>query len=72
MGDRSRDVQTALAGTKPYKISDPVPVVVPVENTPVATTSAARAGASGAQTVPVMAGMKRKAEDDGVIDLTLG
>lgn len=74
MGDRYQDVQAALAGTKPYKISNPVPMVAPVETAPVASTSAAQAGASGTQTVPIMAGMKRKAEDDvagdDVIDLS--
>ena len=64
MGDRYQDVQAALAGTKPYKINKPVPVVAPVKNTPVASTSAAQAP-------PVIAGTKRKAEDDGnVVDLT--
>ena len=68
MGDRYQDVQAALAGTKPYKIKKPVPVV---ENPPVASTSS-EPGPSGPQAAPVMAGKKRKAEDDcgDVIDLT--
>ena len=66
MGKRYQDVQAALAGTKPYKISDPTRVVAPVEGAPVASTSAV-----GTHTGPVVAGVKRKAEDDGhVIDLT--
>lgn len=64
MGERYQDVQAALAGTKPYRIGSPAPIVVSAEDTPVASTSAARTG-------PVVAGVKRKAEDDGdVIDLT--
>jgi len=71
MGERYQDIQAALAGTKPYKISNPTPIVVPVEDTPVASTSAVQATTSGTQTGPVVAGVKRKAEDDGdVIDLT--
>lgn len=66
MGERYQDVQAALAGTRPYIIGNPTPVV-----TPVASTSTTLATATGTQTGPVMAGMKRKAEDDGdVIDLT--
>jgi len=72
MGERYQDVEAALAGTKPYKIGNSTPIVVPVEATPVASTSAAQATASGTQTAPAVAGVKRKAEDDGdMIDLTL-
>ena len=71
MGERYQDVQAALAGTKPYKIGNSTPVVAPIEDTPVMSTSPAQATASGTQTGPVVAGVKRKAEDDGdVIDLT--
>jgi len=64
MGERYQDVQAALAGTKPYRAGNPTPIVVSAEDTPVASTSAAHTG-------PVIAGVKRKAEDDGdVIDLT--
>jgi len=71
MGERYQDVQAALAGTKPYKIGNSTPVVVPVEDNSVAGTSVAQATASGTQTGPIVAGVKRKAEDDGdVIDLT--
>ena len=71
MGDRYQDLQAALAGTKPYKIGSPAPVVAPVEGPPVASTSTAAATRSGTRTGPVVAGVKRKAEDDGdVIDLT--
>lgn len=71
MGGRYQDVQAALAGTKPYKIGNPAPIVVPVEDAPVASSSAAPATASGTQAGPVVAGVKRKAEDDGsTIDLT--
>ena len=70
MGGRYQDVEAALAGTKPYKLSKPVPVTAPAENTPIASASTARAGPSGTQIVPVIAGVKRKAEDDGVIDLS--
>jgi hypothetical protein len=67
MGDRYQDVQAALAGTKPYKIcSTRAPVVAPAENTPIASTSTG----SGTQTGPAVAGTKRKAEGDPVIDLT--
>jgi len=72
MGERYQDVQAALAGTKPYKISNLAPIVVPVGDTPVASTSAAQVTAGGTQAGPVVAGVKRKAEDDGdMIDLTL-
>ena len=71
MGGRYQDVQAALAGTKPYKIGNPTPVVLPVEDAPVASTSGTQATVGGAQDGPVVAGVKRKAEDDGdVIDLT--
>ncbi|KAF9648913.1 hypothetical protein BDM02DRAFT_3128680 [Thelephora ganbajun] len=71
IGERYQDIQAALAGTKPYKIGNPIPIVAPVEGAPVTNTSTTRATASRTQTGPVMAGMKRKAEDDGaVIDLT--
>jgi len=71
MGERYQDMQAALAGTRPYKIGNPAPVVASVEDTSVASTSTTLATTSGTQTGPVMAGMKRKAEDDGdVIDLT--
>jgi hypothetical protein len=66
MGDRHQDVEAALAGTKPYQIGNPVPVVAPVQNPPVATTSMAQVTPSGTQSRPVMAGMKRKAEDESV------
>jgi len=71
MGERYQDAQAALAGTKPYKIGNSTPIVVTVEDTPAASTSTAQATASGTQTAPVVAGVKRKAEDDGdMIDLT--
>ena len=71
MAERHQDVQAALAGTKPYKIGNSIPVVVSAEDAPTASTSAAQATASEIQTGPVVAGVKRKAEDDGeVIDLT--
>ena len=71
MGARYQDVQAALAGTKPYKISNPAPVVVPVEDAPVASSSTSLAVAGRTQTGPVVAGVKRKAVDDGdVIDLS--
>jgi hypothetical protein len=70
MGGRYKDVQAALAGTKPYTIGKPIPIIAPVENAPVASTSTAQAGMSGLQNVPVMAGMKRKAEDDDLIELS--
>ena len=71
MGDRYQDIQSALAGTKPYPLKKPTPVVAPVEGAPVASTSTTLATTSGTQTGPVVAGVKRKAEDDGdVIDLS--
>ena len=36
MGERYRDVEAALAGTRPYKIRNSAPVAVPVESAPVA------------------------------------
>jgi hypothetical protein len=73
MGERYQDVQAALAGTKPYKIGNSTPVVVSMEDPPVASTSTVQpqATTSGTPTGPVVAGVKRKAEDDGdVIDLS--
>ena len=71
MGERYQDVQAALAGTKPYKIGNPTPVVLPVEEAPVASTSGTQATVGGTDSGPVVAGVKRKAEDDGdVIELT--
>ena len=71
MGGRYQDVQSALTGTKPYKIGKPAPIVVFVEDTPVASTSTIQSTTGGTQSGPVVAGVKRKAEDDGdVIDLT--
>jgi hypothetical protein len=71
MGERYQDVQAALAGTRPYKIGKSTPIVVSMEDPPVASTSAAQATTSGTQTGPVVAGVKRKAEDDeDVIDVT--
>jgi len=68
MGGRYQDVQSALAGTEPYKISKPTPVV---EDAPVAGTSTIQATSGGTRSGPIVAGVKRKAEDDGdVIDLT--
>lgn len=64
MGVRYQGAQTALAFTKPYKIDTSVPVVPPVGNVPVANTPTAQSGARGTRTVPVVAGMKRKAGDD--------
>lgn len=60
MGDRYQDVHAALAGTKPYKISEAAPAVALAQGAPVASTSAARANYN---TGPVVAGMKRKAAD---------
>jgi hypothetical protein len=71
MGERYQDVQAALAGTRPSTMGNPTPLVTLVEGAPVASTSGTRATASRTQTGPVVAGVKRKAEDDGdVIDLT--
>ena len=67
MGERYQDVEAALAGTKPYKISKPAPVAAAsAESAPMT-----QATSSGTQTSLVVAGVKRKAEDDGdTIDLT--
>jgi hypothetical protein len=71
MGERYQDVQATLAGTKPYTISNSTPVVAPVEDALVMSTSGVQATASGTQAGPVVVGVKRKAEDDGdMIDLT--
>ena len=71
MGERYQDVQAALAGTRPYKMDELTPVVASVEDPPVASTSTTLATGSGTQTGPAVAGVKRKADDDGdVIDLT--
>lgn len=70
MGDRYQDVQAALSGTKAYKVGES-PVVAPAENARAARISTGKATASRAQVGPVMAGTKRKAEDEGdMIDLT--
>ena len=73
MGERYQDVQAALAGTRPYKMGKLTPAVSSVETPPVASTSTTRATGSGTRTGPIVAGVKRKADDDGdadVIDLT--
>ena len=68
MGNRYQDVQAALAGTKPYMINKQAPVIAPVGNAPIASTSRTQAMGSGTQTGPAVVGTKRKADD--VIDLT--
>ena len=63
MGERYQDLQAALAGTKPYEMGT-LALTVP---------SAGGATTSGTHTGSVMAGVKRKAEDEeeeDVIDLT--
>jgi len=71
MGERYQDVQAALAGTRPYKMGNLTPVVASVGVPPVASTSTTLATGSGTQTGPIVAGVKRKADDDGdIIDLT--
>ena len=66
MGERYQDIEAALAGTKPYKITKLAPVAAQVESAAVA-----QASLSGTQTGPVVAGVKRKAEGYGdTIDLT--
>ena len=71
MGDRYQDIQAALAGAKPYKIGTPTSDVALVENAPVASTSTDQAAVCRTQAGPVLAGTKRKAEDEGeMIDLT--
>jgi len=62
MGGRYPDVQAALAGTKPYEMGNPTLIVPPFEGAGAATSSA-EATTSRAQTGPVVAGVKRKAED---------
>jgi len=62
MGERYPDVQAALAGTKPYEMGNPTLVVLHSEGAEGATSSA-EATTSQAQTGPVVAGVKRKAED---------
>ena len=70
MGERYQDVEAALAGTKAYRMGDPAPFVARVEVAPVASTSTTRATMGGTHTGPVVAGVKRKAEDEGdAIDL---
>jgi len=68
MGDRYPDVQAALAGTKQYEMGA-LPLVAPMAG---GATSTAEATTSGTQAGPVVAGVKRKAEeeDEDVIDLT--
>ena len=71
MGERYQDVQAAVAGTRPYKMGNLIPVAASVGVPPVASTSTTLAAGSRSQTGPAMAGVKRKADDDGdVIDLT--
>lgn len=70
MGGRYQDVQAALAGTRPYKMGNLTPIVASVEDPPVASTSTTMATGGGTQTGPTVAGVKRKADDGDVIDLT--
>jgi len=70
MGERYQDVQAALAGTRPYKMGNLAPVVASVGVPPVASTSTTLATGSGTQIGPTVAGVKRKADDGDVIDLT--
>ena len=71
MGGRYPDVQAALAGTNSYEMGNLTLIVPPVESAVVANTSAVEATTGGAQAGPVVAGVKRKAEDDkDVIDLS--
>jgi len=71
MGDRYPDVQAALAGTKPYEIGNLTFAIPQVEGGTTAGSSTVEAATSGARAGPVVAGVKRKAEDDeDVIDLT--
>jgi len=67
MGERYSDVQAALAGTKPYEMGTPTLVAGGAVG---AATSATDSTTSGTQAGPVVAGVKRKAEDEDVIDLT--
>ena len=70
MGERYQDVQAALAGTKAYEIGNPTPIVLPAGDAPAASTSATQATAGGTQSGPVVARVKRKAEDEGdMIDM---
>ena len=71
MGERYPDVQAALAGTKPYEMGALALTVPPPGNTAAASTSTAGATTSRTRAGPVVAGVKRKAEDEeDVIDLT--
>jgi len=70
MGNRYPDVQAALAGTKPYEMGTVALVAPPPGGAAVAATSTAVATTSGTKAGPVVAGVKRKAEDEDVIDLT--
>jgi len=70
MGDRYPDVQATLAGTKPYKMGALALVAPPPGDAVGETTSTVEATTSGTQAGPVVAGVKRKAEDEDVIDLT--
>jgi len=70
MGDRYPDVQAAVAGTKPYEMGALALVAPPPGGTAGGTTSTVEATTSRTQAGPVVAGVKRKAEDDDVIDLT--
>lgn len=71
MGERYPDVQAALAGTKPFVMGTLALTAPPHGGATVATTSTAGATTSGTRAGPVVAGVKRKAEDeDDVIDLT--
>lgn len=71
MGERYPDVQAALAGTKPYEMGDLTLAIPPAETAAVATNPTTEATTSGAHDGPIVAGVKRKAEDDDdMIDLT--
>ena len=71
MGVRYPDVQAALAGTKRYEMGTLTLAIPSIRGTPAATNSTTVAAASGSHPGPVVAGVKRKAVDDGdVIDLS--
>ena len=71
MGERYPNVQAAVAGTKPYEMGSLALITPSVGGATGATTSTTEATTSGTQAGPVIAGVKRKAEDDeDVIDLT--
>ena len=64
MGDQYPDFQAALAGTKPYEMGTLALTIPPPGGATTATTSTTGITTDGIQAGTMMAGVKRKAEDE--------